>query len=120
VTTSVFSVVDRILFRSLPFADSDRLVLLGIQAPVLPYDFFFGAGYLRLKQYPPASLETVTSWTGTNDCDLTDGNPVRLSCAAVESTFLATLGVAPALGRSFPAAEDRPHGQKTVLVSFWG
>lgn len=54
------------------------------------------------------------------DCDLTDGNPVRLSCAAVESTFLVTLGVAPALGRSFPAAEARPHGQKTVLVSFWG
>jgi putative ABC transport system permease protein len=44
VTTSVFSMVDRILFRSLPFADSDRLVLLGIQAPGLPYDFFFGPG----------------------------------------------------------------------------
>jgi putative ABC transport system permease protein len=117
-TTSVFSVVDRILFRSLPFADSDRLVSLGIHAPALPYDFFFGAGYLRLKQHPPSALQAVTSWTGTNDCDLTDGDPVRLSCAAVASTFLATLGVAPVLGRSFSAAEDSPHVQKTVLLSY--
>lgn len=117
-TTSVFSVVDRILFRSLPFGDSARLVSLGINAPALPYDFFFGAGYLSLKRHLPSTLDAVTSWAGVNDCDLTDGEPVRLSCAAVESTFLATLRVAPALGRSFTAAEDAPRAPKTALISY--
>ncbi|MDR3699071.1 MAG: ABC transporter permease [Candidatus Sulfopaludibacter sp.] len=117
-TTSVFSVVDRILFRSLPFRDSDRLVSLGLQAPVLPYDFLLGAGYLKLKQHVPAGLEAVTSWVGVADCDLTDGEPVRLSCAAVESTFLATLGVTPVLGRSFTAAEDDPRAPKTAVISY--
>jgi putative ABC transport system permease protein len=116
--TSVFSVVDRILFRSLPFRDSDRLVSLGIKAPVLPYDFLLGAGYLQLKRHVPRGLESVTSWLGVNDCDLTDGEPVRLSCAAAESTFLATLGVTPILGRSFTAAEDDPRAPKTALISY--
>ncbi len=117
-TTSVFSVVDRILFRSLPFRDSGRLVSLGIKAPVLPYDFLLGAGYLQLKRHVPAGLEAVTTWVGVNDCDLTDGEPVRLSCAAVESTFLATLGVTPVLGRNFTAAEDAPRAPKTALLSY--
>src|SRR5581483_10793944 len=56
-TTSVFSVVDRILFRSLPFADSSRLVSIGIQAPVLPSDFVLGAGYLELRRNLPANLQ---------------------------------------------------------------
>ena len=109
--------MDRILFRSLPFGDSGRLVSLGINAPALSYDFFFGAGYLNLKRNLPSTLEAVTSWVGVNDCDLTDGQPVRLSCAAVVSTFLATLRVAPVLGRSFTAAEDAPRAPKAVLIS---
>jgi hypothetical protein len=43
VTTSIFSVVERILFRSLPYACSDRLVSVGIAAPMLPHEFVFGA-----------------------------------------------------------------------------
>src|SRR5580704_14113813 len=116
-TTAVFSVVDRILFRSLPYAASDRLVSIGLAAPMLPYDFLFGAGYLDFRTHQNA-FEAVTSWTGVNDCDLTTGEPVRLSCAAVESTFLSTLGIAPVLGRSFTAEEDRPNQPSSVLISY--
>src|ERR1700722_566893 len=116
-TTAVFSVVDSILFRSLPYAASDRLVSIGLAAPMLPYDFLFGAGYLDFRTHQNA-FEAVTSWTGVNDCDLTTGEPVRLSCAAVESTFLSTLGIAPVLGRSFTAEEDRPNQPSSVLISY--
>jgi hypothetical protein len=37
--TAVFSVVDRILFRSLPYADGGRLVSVGMTAPVVPQEF---------------------------------------------------------------------------------
>jgi predicted permease len=116
-TTAVFSVVDRILFRSLPYAAPDRLVSIGLAAPMLPYDFMFGAGYLDFRTHQNA-FEAVTSWTGVNDCDLTTGEPARLSCAAVESTFLSTLGIAPVLGRSFTAEEDRPNQPASVLISY--
>jgi putative ABC transport system permease protein len=116
-TTSVFTVVDRILFRSLPYSHADRLISIGISLPSLPYDFMFGAGYLDLRKHQTA-FAAVTSWTGVNDCDLTDGDPIRLSCAAVEATFLSTLGIVPVLGRSFNAEEDRPNQPLTVLLSF--
>src|SRR5580698_11039536 len=80
--TGVFSVVDRILFRALPYADDRQLVSIGLSAPMLPYDFMFGAGYLDFRRQQTAFAE-VTSWVGVNDCDLTEGEPVRLSCAAV-------------------------------------
>ena len=116
-TTSVFSVVDRILFRSLPYAYGDRLLSVGVAAPMLPYEFVFGAPYLDLRTHQQ-TFEAVTSWSGVNDCDLTDGEPVRLSCAAVESTFLSTVGIAPLLGRSFTADEDGPSRPKVALLSY--
>jgi predicted permease len=116
-TTSVFSVVDRILFRSLPYGDADRLVSIGVGAPMLPYDFMFGAGYLEFRRHQ-TTFSAVTSWSGVNDCDLTSGEPVRLVCASVESSFLSTLGILPALGRSFTAGEDGPNKPRTVLLSY--
>lgn len=116
-TTSVFSVVDRILFRSLPYAYGDRLISVGIAAPMLPYEFIFGAAYVGFREHQQA-FEAVTSWSGVNDCDLTDGEPVRLACAAVESTFLSTVGIAPVLGRSFTADEDGPAKAKVALLSY--
>ncbi len=53
-----------------------------------------------------------------NDCDLTEGEPVRLSCAAVEATFLPTLGILPAAGRNFTADEDMPTAPGTALISY--
>ena len=116
-TASVFSVVDRILFRSLPYGDADRLVSIGIGAPMLPYDFMFGASYLEFRRDQTA-FSAVTSWNGVNDCDLTSGEPIRLVCASVESTFLSTLGIIPALGRSFTADEDGPDRPRVVLLSY--
>jgi len=81
--TAVFSVVDRILFRSLPYSQADRLVSVGMVAPIIPQEFMLGADYVewRTRQAP---FQSITSWAGVNDCDLTDTNPVRLTCAAVE------------------------------------
>jgi len=116
-TTSVFSVVDRILFRSLPYGEANRLVSIGIGAPMLPYDFMFGASYLEFRSQQTA-FSAVTSWSGVNDCDLTSGEPIRLVCASVESSFLSTLGIVPVLGRSFTADEDGPDKPRAVLLSF--
>jgi putative ABC transport system permease protein len=116
-TTAVFSVVDRILFRSLPYAHDDRLVSVGLVAPIIPQEFMLGGSYYdwRDNQKP---FEEFTSDTGVNACDLTERNPARLSCASVEQNFLPTLGISPVLGRNFLPEEDRPNGPKVALISY--
>ena len=116
-TTAVFSVVDRILFRSLPYPQEERLVSLGLVAPIEPQEFMLGADYIewRRQQTP---LESLTSWSGVNDCDLTDGTPVRAACAQVEANFLRTLGIQPLLGRDFTLEDDRPNAPRVVLLSY--
>jgi predicted permease len=115
--TAVFSVVDRILFRSLPYAHSSRLVSLGFVAPIIPQEFMLGADYLewRARQQP---FESITSWTGIDDCDLTGANPIRLACAQVEDSFLPTLGLQPLMGLNFTHDEDRPNAPPVALISY--
>lgn len=115
--TAVFSVVDRILFRSLPYAQAGRLVSVGFVAPIIQQEFMLGTDYLewRARQRPFAA---ITSWTGVNDCDLSGGNPVRLECAQVEASFLPTLGIQPMLGRAFTPEEDRPNAAPVALISY--
>lgn len=116
-TTAVFSIVDRILFRSLPYADADRLVSVGLTAPIIPEEFMLGGSYY-VWQDNQQSFESFTSETGFQSCDLTERNPLRLNCASVEASFLSTLGVHPILGRNFLPAEDRPNGPKAALLSY--
>jgi putative ABC transport system permease protein len=117
-TTAVFSVVDRILFRSLPYPHDDRLVSFGDKAPFEANEFVLGPDYVdwRRLQTP---FESVTSFVpGGADCDLTEQNPVRLKCALVESTFLPTFGIQPFLGRNFTSDEDRPNATPVALISY--
>ncbi len=117
-TTAVFSVVDRILFRSLPYPHDDRLVSFGDKAPFEANEFVLGPDYVDWKkaQTPFASITSFVP--GGADCDLTEKNPVRLKCALVESTFLPTFEIRPLLGRNFSSEEDRPNAPRVALVSY--
>ena len=117
-TTAVFSVVDRALFRSLPYPNEDRLVSFGLLAPIERDEFMLGSGYVDFRK-EPGPFETVTSMApGTSDCDITEQNAIRLNCALVEQTFLPTLGVQPMLGHNFTPDEDRPNAPHVVLLSY--
>ena len=50
-TTAVFSVVDRILFRSLPYRDASQLVSIGVVAPVEPQEFMLGYSYYEWQDH---------------------------------------------------------------------
>ncbi len=116
-TTAVFSVVDRILFRSLPYAHDDRLVSVGLVQSLARQEFTLGGFYYdwRDNQKPFAAL---TFERGVDDCNLTEANPVHLQCAAVAQNFLTTLGIAPILGRNFLPEEDMPNSGKVALISY--
>jgi putative ABC transport system permease protein len=117
-TTAVFSVVDRILFRSLPYPHDERLVSFGDKAPFEANEFVLGPDYVDWKK-AQTPFESVASFIpGGADCDLTEQNPVRLHCALVESTFLPTFGIQPFLGRTFSADEDRPNAPRVALITY--
>jgi putative ABC transport system permease protein len=116
-TTAMFSLVDRILFRSLPYPHDDELVSVGVIAPIIDGEFLFSSNYLGWREHQTPFV-SFTSSTGVNDCDLTDEHPVRVPCAAVASTFLPTLGIQPVLGRNFTPEEDRPNAPRVALLAY--
>jgi predicted permease len=115
--TAMFSLVDRILFRSLPYPHDSRLVSVGVTAPIIDGEFLFAANYLDWVQHQTA-FASFTSSSGVSDCDLTDGHPVRVACAAVAWSFLPTFAIQPILGRNFTREEDQPLAPKVALLSY--
>jgi len=118
---AVFSVVDRSLFRPLPYPFHDRLASIGFVAPLIsPQDWMFAGPYQEWRR-TPTGFEAITAWRGVGDCDRNDGTPERLGCAGVEASFLPTLGVVPLVGRNFTAEEDQPGAEPVVILSnaFW-
>ena len=117
-TTAVFSVVDRILFRPLPYAHSDRLVSLGLRQSLEPQEFALGAFYYIWRDNQKPFVALTSENAVSHECDLTDRNSAQLSCMRAAANFLPTLGVLPVLGRNFLPEEDRPNGPDVALVSY--
>jgi putative ABC transport system permease protein len=118
--TAVFSVVDRILFRSLPYAHQDRLVWFGMKAPINNSEFLLEGDFNRFLQHNQV-FDSMGAIARLNDCDLNEQDSLRLACAQVTASFLPTLGLAPQIGRNFELLEDAPNGPRTVLLThgFW-
>lgn len=115
--TAVFSVVDRSLFRSLPYRDGDRLVSIGLILPAWgPAGVMFAGAYRDWKSSQTAL--DLASWSGVGGCDVGEHSPRRLQCGKAEADFLPLLGVQPLLGRHFSPEEDRPDGEPVALLSF--
>jgi putative ABC transport system permease protein len=117
-TTAVFSIVDRILFRSLPYAHADRLVSLGIVHSVETQEFLMGNFYYDWRDHQKPFEAMTSEQTGAHECDLTEGKPAQLSCESVEGNFLSVLGVSPILGRNFLPEEARPGGPAVALITY--
>jgi putative ABC transport system permease protein len=117
-TTAVFSVVDRILFRDLPYAHADRLVSLGLAHSLETQEFMLGRFYYDWRNNQRVFEAMTSEGAVTRECDLTERNPAQLSCPQVEANFLPTLGISPVLGRNFLPEEDRSHGPKVGLISY--
>ncbi|HUN83035.1 MAG TPA: ABC transporter permease [Terracidiphilus sp.] len=115
-TTAVFSVVDRILFRALPYAHSDRIVSVGLVQSLERQEFTLG-GFFYDWQRNQRPFMSMTFERGVSECNLTESKPVALRCARVAQNFLPTLGVSLALGRNFSPEEDQPHGPKAAIIS---
>ena len=117
-STAIFSVVDAVLLRPLPYRDAGRLVTVwntwtdkGFpQMPVVPSDFVEW-------QKQATAFEQLAAWQAV-EVNLTGtGDPERLHAARASWNFLPLLGVRPALGRAFAREEDQPGASRVAILS---
>ena len=115
-TTAVFSVVDAVLLRPLPFKDPDRLVLVWEKRYAVRRNVV-GAHEFPVWKERSRSFESMAAITFDRDYSLTGaGDPVALNGVRVTSDFFRVMGVAPVTGQVFgPEADEPGHGDVAVL-----
>ncbi|HKY27857.1 MAG TPA: ABC transporter permease, partial [Pyrinomonadaceae bacterium] len=116
--TAIFSVVNAVLLRPLPFPQSDDLVMVTMANPRLGEDRIplSVADFLDWRSQNQA-FEDLAAFTD-NWFSLTgDAEPERLRGAWVTAGFFSTLKAQPLLGRTFVAGEDAPGGAPLVILS---
>ena len=79
-TTAVFSVVDRVLFRPLPYQDYDQIVSLGMVHSLEHQEFLMGRFYLEWKDNQKPFGTVASQSTMPHPCDLVENNPAQLDC----------------------------------------
>jgi len=124
-TTTVFSVVNALVFRPLPFKDPAQLVWIANTNPGGLSGQTTRVGNLmdwRERNQSFADLAGYFAFSDYGGYRLTgSGEPERLIGFSVTQNFLPLLGVQPLLGRNFDDAEARLNGPKAMLLSydFW-
>jgi putative ABC transport system permease protein len=111
-TTAMFTIVNGVLLRPLPYRDPDRLVAVA--------DLNYRGEFLHLKEHS-RTLEPA-AYTNGSDVTVTGrGEPIRIVAASLSPEIFAVLRVAPAIGRGFVDADGRPGAEPIVLLSagFW-
>ncbi len=118
--TAIFSLVNAVLLRALPFHDPDRLVSIDKPAGEGGLPGLAGFEYLAWKE-KSTSFDDLAAYTDNNFNLTGQGEPERISCAQVSASLFPTLGVQPLRGRTFLAEEDRPGQNLVAIVSerFW-
>jgi predicted permease len=125
--TAIFSVINGVLLKPLPFAEPDRLVTLWERK--LPNAT--SRGFEQELVTPPnladwqaqqQSFSHLAFWTGDNEFNLvaSDGSD-KVRCSYVASTLFPTLGVTAFRGRAFLPEEDQKEGNRVAVIgyNFW-
>jgi predicted permease len=120
--TAIFSAVDALLLRPLPFSEPDRLVSLSITAPAIGRamareDVPWSYPKLAILRDAQTGFDDLTFWFTSQFTLRVDNEAVREWGDFVDSHYLPTLRVTPVLGRNFLPDEDRPGMPRTILIS---
>jgi predicted permease len=117
--TAIFSIVDGLLLRPLPYADAERLVILWNSSPGLNIteDWFSTAQYFDIRS-GHHGFEQVAIAIGDNYNLTGSGEPERIGTIRISSSLLPLLEQRAALGRVFLPEEDTPGATPTAILSY--
>ena len=119
-STAIFSVVDGVLLRSLPYPEAERLVeLREVNAKGKPMSFA-EPNFLDVRDRSH-TLEAVAQYGGELTTVTGGSEPVRAFTVPVSGDFFRVLGTRPVAGRTFLPEESKPGGTPVAVVSygFW-
>lgn len=121
-TTAIFSVVNAVLLRPLPYAQPQQLVRIYSEFPTFP-----NGGLRRFWMSPPEYLDlkrdtrswqSIDGWVTSGANLAGEAQPVRVTDAFVTGSMLSTLGVQPALGRLISPDDDKPDAPLVANISY--
>lgn len=120
--TAIFSVVNALMLRSLPYPQPERIGTLfeRVQGPD-PSDgrrWIDGTQWEQLRDNVPSLISSVNAGLA-GGANLKAGAHIDyVHDGRVSAHYFDVLGIHPALGRTFSEEEDRPHGPKAVILSY--
>jgi putative ABC transport system permease protein len=116
---AIFSVVNAVLLRPLPYPHSERLISIRERTPTFPGGSVSYPNFLdwRASQHSFTDLALFRRESFNLSSEKGGTAPERVGGGRVTANFLTVLGVPPQLGRDFNEADDVPHGPKVALIS---
>jgi putative ABC transport system permease protein len=116
--TAIFSVVNAVIVRPLPFADPGRLVQVAEKNDTLHLPSF-GASALNFLSWKEQTLAVdELSAIGFASFNLSgSGEPEQFTGSRISASLMAVLGLQPVAGRAFTAAEDQPGAAAVAMIS---
>jgi putative ABC transport system permease protein len=117
--TAVFSVVNAVLVRPLPYKDPDRIALIKESLPKLGWnDLSCAAAEFLDYQDGNATFSEIAGFTDLSLNLTGQGEPLRVQAARVSASLFPLLGVAPLRGRFFSESEDRVGGNGVAIIGY--
>ncbi len=116
--TAMFSVINGVLLRPLPYHDPDRLVTIWEESPERDL-FQMPVSIANLRDWVEQSktLEQISAYT-FSDLNLTGtGEPVQLDAVRVSANLFSLVGATPMLGRTFLPEDDKEGAARVVVLS---
>jgi len=117
--TAVFTVVNGVLFRPLPFPDAGRLFLISYQSKQGMFEFrpgLYDTDYLAYKRVN-RSFDQIATFNEDSTTLTGTGDAARVPTAMVTASFFPVLQVNPAMGRNFIEEEEQPGKNRVALIS---
>ena len=119
---AIFSVIEGVLLKPLPFAQPDQLIVIDHAAPGVGLKHAGSAPFLYFTYREDARVfQDVAMWQSDTDSITGVAEPEEVPSLDVTDGLLPILGVAPALGRTFTRDDDSPEGAETVILTdgYW-
>src|SRR5690242_12784673 len=108
--SAIFTVVDAVMLRPLPFRDASRVVVINEQTPQFPTLSLSAENYRDVCR-EATTLQACGAFRNFTANMSGGSEPERIAAKMVSANLLPMLGVTPALGRGFSNAEDTPGGE---------
>jgi len=116
--SAIFSVLNSVLLRPLPYRQPDQLVRVYSEFPTMKLQkFWVSAPELLDIQREAKSWEAIGAWAPGGQNVGTESEPLRVVSAGITRSMIDVLGVPPQLGRNFTEEEDRNGGPRVAIIS---